>query len=126
MILVTAQFVLSNFGDQIPEDDIGVLGTTGKPHARLVKDEFCDGRLVAVEADDNSGNLAIPQANAAIVVSNGEDVGVGVAAGNASDWSGASFVFPATEELAFLYIPAKNFFVGGDNGLACTGGIATL
>lgn len=57
---MSAQLELANFGNKIPDDNVGVFGSTSKPNARLVKDKFGNGRLVTVEVDDDGRNLAIP------------------------------------------------------------------
>lgn len=123
---MSAKFVLSHLGDQVPDDDIGVFGATRKSYARLVKGKLSDSRLVAVEVDKNSGNLAVPETDATILVSDSEEIGVGLALRYRGDRGVASFVFPAAEEFALLYVPAENLLVGGDNRLACAGAIAFL
>jgi hypothetical protein len=79
-----------------------------------------------VEVDNDSGDFAIPKANAAILVSDRKDVWVCFALSNCRRWRSASLVFPTVHDLALLQIPAENFFIRGDNCLPCASAIAIL
>lgn len=123
---MAAKLVLSHLGDQVPDDNISIFCATGKPYPRLVKCKLSDRRLVAIEVDEDGRNFAVPEPDAAIFVSNGKEIRVGLALGYGSDWSGTSFVFPTAEQLTLLYVPAKYLFVCRDNGLAYAGAISFL
>jgi hypothetical protein len=81
---------------------------------------------MTVEVHDNSGDLAVPQSNASIFVADGENIGIGPALSYGCDLGAAPFVPPPAQQLALLDIPADNFFIGGDNGLASAGGCASF
>ena len=60
---------------------------------------------MSIEADDDGGDLAIPQPDAAVLVADGIYVGVGLTLGDGGDLGLAVLVLPAVEELALLDIP---------------------
>ncbi|KAI6772237.1 hypothetical protein HG530_003195 [Fusarium avenaceum] len=60
LVFVSSELELSDFRNKIPNDDIRVLGTTGKSDTRLIKYKLGDCRLVAVEVENDGGDLAVP------------------------------------------------------------------
>ena len=61
---------------------------------------------MSIKADDDGGDLAVPQSDAAVFVADSEYVGVGLALGDGGDLGFAVLVLPAVEELALLDIPS--------------------
>ena len=74
---------------------------------------------MAVEANQCGGDLAVPEADAAIFVSDRKDVAIGLALRKGCDLCLAVFIAPPGQELAFLNIPTYHLLVGSDNGLTC-------
>lgn len=68
LIGMSAEFEETSLGDQIPKNDVGVLGATSKTHADVVKSELSDSRFVAVEGNNDRTGSGIPDANATIFV----------------------------------------------------------
>jgi hypothetical protein len=79
---------------------------------------------VTVEVYHNCCDLAVPNPYAAILIPYCEDIRVGFALRNRSDGDATAFIFPAADQLAFLYIPAQYFFVRCDDCMANSGAIA--
>ena len=120
LVLVAAELELADLGDQIPDNDIGVFGATCQADSRPVKGEFRDGRFVAVEVDDDGGDLAVPESNAAILIANGEDVFIGFALGDGSNGYRAAVISPPAQKFALFDIPTQNLLIGGNDGLPGT------
>ena len=68
LIGMSTEFEKTNLGDQIPDNDVRILGTTGEAHACIVEDQLCNGGFVTVERNDNGGGSRIPETNAPVVV----------------------------------------------------------
>ena len=117
LIFVSPQFVLADLGDEIPDNYISVFRATRQSHAGSIEHESRYGGAVAVEAYDN-GSVLVPQPNAAIFISDGEDIFVDLALGNGGYLRITSRIPPSVEYVARLYIPANDLLVSSDNGLA--------
>lgn len=97
LILVTTKLELTNFSHEIPNDNVGVLGATGKPNPGFVKSEERNGRFVSIEADKHGRDFAVPESDAAILVANSEDVFIYLALGDRCDRNFASLVPPPAQ-----------------------------
>jgi hypothetical protein len=145
---MSTEFEKTNLGDQIPDNDVCVLGTTGEAHARIVEDQLCNGGFVTVERNDDGGGSRIPETNASVVVAERimglesairgrriggdlpdcEDILICLALRDHTDLCSASRIAPSSQKLSLLHIPAENFLAGTDNGpsgarLACSTGL---
>ena len=65
---MSSEFEQAKFGHEIPHYDVGILCSTRKPSASLIKGKACDGGTVAVEADDDRGYLRVPQPDTPILM----------------------------------------------------------
>lgn len=73
---------------------------------------------MAIEADNDGGNLAVPQPNAAVLVAYREDVGIRLAAGDRGDLALGALIPPPAQQLAFLDIPYEDLLVRGNDRAA--------
>lgn len=113
LALVPSQLEQAGFRDQIPHDNVRILGTTRQPYSTLVKSQDCDSGFVTIEADDDGRRSRIPYAYASVGVAHSEDIRVDIAPAYYGNFLGTGVVAPPAHEFALLYIPAQHFLVGG-------------
>jgi hypothetical protein len=78
---------------------------------------------VSIEADDGGRRPRIPNSNASICVTHGEDVWVNLAPADGGDLISTAGITPPAQQLARLDIPAENLFVGGGVCASGSGGL---
>lgn len=69
---MSAEFEETSLRDEIPQDDIGVLGATGQAHTNIIESQFGDGGFVTVEGNYDRAGSRVPDADTAIVVAREE------------------------------------------------------
>ena len=68
LILVPSKFEKTSLSDQIPDDDVGILGATCQLDIILVECQICDCRPVSVECDEDRRNGCVPNPDATIAI----------------------------------------------------------